>query len=58
MQWILILAGIYIIAWFVEDKSPEAQAEAKSWADRLGKRLLFAALLLVAFAFVLEWQLT
>ena len=58
MQWILILAGIYIIAWFVEDKSPEAQTDAKAWADRLGKRLLFAALLLVAFAFVLEWQLT
>lgn len=35
---LLVLAMVYAISWIVS--TPEGRAEAKPWADRLGKRLL------------------
>jgi hypothetical protein len=55
MQWILLLVGVYICAWFIEDKNPEAQAQAKAWADRVGKRLLFVLAIFLCFGILLEW---
>lgn len=54
LKLILGLAAIYAISWIVS--TPESRAEAKPWADYVGKRLFAIAMGLLALLWLLGRQ--